>query len=171
MVHHEDGFNEDEAERLKPGRNRYRRIGLKGADRLVVPSERLERIARKTWGARRCGFRTAIPVARFRAAAGGADPGLGAKAGEVVIGTVAGLRAVKNLPRLVRAFAAMTHKEARLVIVGEGPESERIAAEARARGRRGAAADAGLPRASPRAGSAISTSSLCPRTASNSRSR
>jgi len=52
----------------------------------------------------------------------------------VVVGTVAGLRAVKNLPRLVRAFAVMTHKPARLVIVGEGPESERIAAEARAKG-------------------------------------
>jgi glycosyltransferase involved in cell wall biosynthesis len=51
-----------------------------------------------------------------------------------VIGTVAGLRAVKNLPRLVRALAAMTDRKARLVIVGEGPESERIAAEARARG-------------------------------------
>ena len=64
----------------------------------------------------------------------GAIPGLERQPGEVVIGTVAGLRAVKNLPRLVRAFAAMTSKHARLVIVGEGPESERIAAEARARG-------------------------------------
>jgi glycosyltransferase involved in cell wall biosynthesis len=52
----------------------------------------------------------------------------------MVIGTVAGLRPVKNLPRLVRAFAAMTSRNARLVIVGAGPESERIAAEARARG-------------------------------------
>jgi glycosyltransferase involved in cell wall biosynthesis len=51
-----------------------------------------------------------------------------------VIGTVAGLRAVKNLPRLVRAFAAMTSRQARLVIVGAGPESERIAAEARSLG-------------------------------------
>src|SRR5205085_3187502 len=49
----------------------------------------------------------------------------------IVIGTVAGLRKVKNLPRLVRAFAAMRDKEARLVIVGTGPESEAIAAEAR----------------------------------------
>jgi glycosyltransferase involved in cell wall biosynthesis len=48
-----------------------------------------------------------------------------------VIGTIAGLRAVKNLPRLVRAFAAMNMKNARLVIVGEGPESEAIVAEAR----------------------------------------
>src|SRR6185295_17601986 len=47
LVHHEDGFNEDEAERLNPKRNLYRRIGLKGAWRLVVPSARLERIARE----------------------------------------------------------------------------------------------------------------------------
>src|SRR3712207_7804494 len=32
LVHHEDGFNEDEAERLKRQRNLYRRIGL-SADR------------------------------------------------------------------------------------------------------------------------------------------
>ena len=51
-----------------------------------------------------------------------------------MIGTIAGLRSVKNLPRLVRAFAAMRNKESRLVIVGSGPESERIAAEARACG-------------------------------------
>src|SRR6185503_15200181 len=31
LIHHEDGFNEDEAERLNPKRNLYRRIGLKGA--------------------------------------------------------------------------------------------------------------------------------------------
>ncbi|HLL58884.1 MAG TPA: glycosyltransferase, partial [Allosphingosinicella sp.] len=45
-----------------------------------------------------------------------------------------GLRPVKNLPRLVRAFAAMRNKEARLVIVGQGPDGERIAGEARALG-------------------------------------
>ena len=31
LVHHEDGFNEDEALTLKPKRNLYRRLGLKGA--------------------------------------------------------------------------------------------------------------------------------------------
>ena len=39
LIHHEDGFNEDEAERLKPTRNRYRRLGLKAAYRLVVHGE------------------------------------------------------------------------------------------------------------------------------------
>lgn len=135
LVHHEDGFNEDEAVRLSPKRNRYRRLGLKAAHRLVVPSERLERIARRHWGQQALRIPNGVPVAAFaRPPEPGAIPGFERQADEVVIGTVAGLRAVKNLPRLVRAFAAMTHRPARLVIVGEGPESERIAAEARAKG-------------------------------------
>jgi len=138
LVHHEDGFNEDEAETLKSKRNLYRRLGLKGAHRLVVPSERLERIALGTWGqspARVMRIPNGVPVARFAGAPeAGTIPGFVRAPGELVIGTVAGLRAVKNLPRLVRAVAAMQRKDARLVIVGEGPESERIAAEARALG-------------------------------------
>jgi len=135
LVHHEDGFNEDEAVRLNPNRNRYRRLGLPGAARLVVPSVRLERIAREQWGTPPVRIPNGVPVARFlKAPEAEAIPGLDPRPGEVVIGTVAGLRAVKNLPRLVRAFARMNHKAALLVIVGEGPESERIAAEARARG-------------------------------------
>ena len=135
LVHHEDGFNEDEAERLSPKRNRYRRFGLKAAFRLVVPSERLERIARRHWGQEALRIPNGVPVAAFaKPPEAGAIPGFERQGDEVVIGTVAGLRAVKNLPRLVRAFARMTHRPARLVIVGEGPESELIAAEARANG-------------------------------------
>jgi glycosyltransferase involved in cell wall biosynthesis len=138
LVHHEDGFNEDEAAALKSRRNLYRRLGLSAAHRLVVPSHRLETIARKAWGqpARKIErIGNGIAVARYAAPpAPGAIPGLEAREGEIVIGTIAGLRAVKNLPRLVRAFASMQMKNSRLVIVGEGPESERIAAEARALG-------------------------------------
>lgn len=135
LIHHEDGFNEDETERLHPRRNLYRRIGLGAAHRLVVPSQRLERIAREAWGASAVRIPNGVDVARFaRPPEAGTIPGFERQPGEVVIGTLAGLRAVKNLPRLVRAFSRMTHKAARLVIVGEGPESERIAAEARARG-------------------------------------
>ena len=135
LIHHEDGFNEDEAERLKPKRNRYRRLGLKAAYRLVVPSERLEKIARRHWGQEALRISNGVPVAAFaKLPDSGAIPGFERQGDEVVIGTVAGLRAVKNLPRLVRAFAATTHRPARLVIVGEGPESERIAAEARDKG-------------------------------------
>jgi glycosyltransferase involved in cell wall biosynthesis len=134
LVHHEDGFNEDEAEGLNPKRNLYRRIGLPAAHRLVVPSGRLETIALEDWKqppGRVERIPNGIPVARYSHAERPELPGLARAEGEIVIGTVAGLRAVKNLPRLVRAFAAMAEKKARLVVVGEGPESERIAAEAR----------------------------------------
>jgi glycosyltransferase involved in cell wall biosynthesis len=49
--------------------------------------------------------------------------------GELWLGTLAGLRAIKNLPRLVRAFASLPEPW-QLVIAGEGPEREAIRAEA-----------------------------------------
>ena len=132
LVHHEDGFNADEAEALKPLRSSYRRLGLPAAAKLVVPSERLEAIARSVWRqpeGRVVRIPNGIPV-RDYAAAPAPIPGVEKRPDEVLVGTVAGLRPVKNLPRLVRAFAAMT-SPARLVVVGTGPESERIVAEAR----------------------------------------
>lgn len=137
LVHHEDGFNEDEAERLKPIRNLYRRIALPAAHALVVPSRRLEDIARTFWGqpdGRLHRLSNGVDVARFQNRPSRAIPGLDKREGEVVVGTVAGLRAVKNLPRLVRAFAAAAPSRSRLVIVGKGPERERIEAEATALG-------------------------------------
>ncbi|MFN3389031.1 MAG: glycosyltransferase [Allosphingosinicella sp.] len=135
LIHHEDGFNRDEAVALKSRRNLYRRAALAGAWRLVVPSTRLEQIARTAWGQlprRIVRIANGIPVDLYSGPPEpGAFPGLGAAGERIVIGTVAGLRPVKNLPRLVRAFAAMGMKDACLVIVGTGPESERIAAEAR----------------------------------------
>jgi glycosyltransferase involved in cell wall biosynthesis len=135
LVHHEDGFNQDEAEALKKGRNAYRRLGLGAAYRLVVPSEQLEKVAVAAWRqpqARIARIPNGVPAERFGSApAGDAIPGLVRVPGETIIGTIAGLRPVKNLPRLVRAFAGMRNKAARLVIVGQGPESERIMGEAR----------------------------------------
>lgn len=136
LIHHEDGFNEDEAERLKPHRNIYRRIGLSAAYRLVVPSRRLEAIARDSWGQSPCQVMripNGIDVARFAQPAPGSIPGIEGKAGRILIGTVAGLRRVKNLPRLVRAFAA-AGADADLVIVGAGPEGPAIHSEAAALG-------------------------------------
>ena len=138
LVHHEDGFNQDEAEHLKVRRNFYRRLGLPAAYRLVVPSEQLEGVAAAAWrqpSARIERIPNGIPVERLAVPpAADAIPGLIRRQGELVIGTLAGLRPVKNLPRLVRAFAAMRDKRARLVIIGQGPDSERIVAEARACG-------------------------------------
>jgi glycosyltransferase involved in cell wall biosynthesis len=133
LVHHEDGFNQDEADRLKSSRNWYRRLALARAQGLIVPSRRLEEIARGAWRQpRRMVHRIAngIPVADYGAAVPrDALPRLIKRDGELWLGTLAGLRAVKNLPRLVRAFAVLP-SEWQLVILGEGPERDAIRAEA-----------------------------------------
>ncbi len=141
LIHHEDGFNADETDRLNPKRNLFRRLMLPTAKALVVPSRRLETIARKVWRQ---------PEARIHRIANGIDvpayagesvsdaiPGLARRPGDVIIGTLAGLRAVKNLPRLVRAVASLPvelRARVQLVIVGEGPERAKILAEAERHG-------------------------------------
>jgi L-malate glycosyltransferase len=131
LIHHEDGFNADESEGLKTKRNLFRRLGLPAAHALIVPSQRLEAIARDVWkqpSARVRRIANGIDVAAYREKPTVAIPGLRKRPGEVVIGTLAGLRAVKNLPKLVRAAASVANS--RLVIVGEGPERDTIIAEA-----------------------------------------
>ncbi|MET0270128.1 MAG: glycosyltransferase [Sphingomonas sp.] len=136
LIHHEDGFNADEAVRQKAKRVLFRRAALPTARALVVPSERLERIARDAWrqpAGRVMRIANGVPVARGRETpAPDAIPGFARRPGEVIVGTLAGLRGVKNLPRLVRMFAAASTALplSRLVIVGEGPERAAIAAEA-----------------------------------------
>ena len=133
LIHHEDGFDTDEAERLKMGRNWFRTIALQRADTLVVPSKTLEHIARTNWHQpleKICRFPNGIDTAHFnRRPQRGSFPGFIRREGEIVIGTVAGLHAVKNLPRLVRAAAA-AGPNVRLAIVGEGPERGAVMAEA-----------------------------------------
>ena len=138
LIHHEDGFNEDESVRRNWKRNAFRRLALPAAEALVVPSALLERIARGEWGARDhvAMIRNGIDTAAYEAPPLVAIPGLERRPGEVVIGTVAGLRKVKDLPRLVRAVAALP-ANVRLAIVGEGPEHAAIAAEAAACGMAG----------------------------------
>ncbi|RDC60402.1 N-acetyl-alpha-D-glucosaminyl L-malate synthase [Alteripontixanthobacter maritimus] len=133
LIHHEDGFNEDERNRLKTRRNWYRRIALGRSNGLVVPSETLEQISLETWQQ---------PMGRVKLIPNGIDTGAFTKKpkkdalrgtvkrpGEKWVGTLAGLRPIKNLPRLVRAFAGLP-EEWQLVIVGEGPEMEAIREEA-----------------------------------------
>ena len=135
VVHHEDGFNSDEAVRLSPVRNMYRRLALPAAAALVVPSHMLENVALTEWKqprARVHRISNGIPTALYgRKPASNAVPGLKRLPGETVIGTLAGLRTVKDLPMLVRAAGGVNAK-IRLVIVGEGPERRAIedAAEA-----------------------------------------
>ncbi len=137
LVHHEDGFNQDETARLNPQRNLFRRIALPVAAALVVPSQKLEGIALNIWRQPRGRVRriaNGIPLAAYnQPARPDALPGLVKQPGELWLGTLAGLRAIKNLPRLVRAFAAMPAPW-KLVIVGEGPERAVIADQAAALG-------------------------------------
>jgi len=137
LVHHEDGFNEDEADGLKRSRNFYRRIALGRTAALVVPSRTLERVALETWMQPRTRVRLIPNGIDLRAFAKppkrDALPRVIKQKGEFWVGTLAGLRKVKNLPALVRACAALPD-EWQLVIVGEGPERGAILAEAEARG-------------------------------------
>ncbi len=137
LVHHEDGFNADEAGGLKRERNIYRRLALGAAQALVVPSESLEQIALDTWKQPRArvhrilnGIATGLYAKEPEPKA---IPGFVRRANEVVIGTVAGLRAVKDLPQLVRAVGGVSARF-RLVIVGEGPEKAAIEQAALAMG-------------------------------------
>ncbi|WP_298686794.1 glycosyltransferase [uncultured Sphingomonas sp.] len=137
LVHHEDGFNADELVFQKTARVRFRQLMLGAAQRLVVPSAKLETIAREVWRQ---------PARRVRRIANGialehydrspeprAIPGFHRAPGDIVVGTMAGLRGVKNLPRLVRAFAR-SGNVGRLVIVGDGPERDAIVTAARVEG-------------------------------------
>lgn len=133
LIHHEDGFGEDEAKRLKSERNLFRRIALPAAAALVVPSIKLEDIARQVWKQ---------PDARVRRISNGIDtalygrisnpralPGFVKRKDRIVVGALAGLRLVKNLSRLIRT-AAIAGDNIEVVIVGAGPDKDAIRAEA-----------------------------------------
>ena len=131
LVHHEDGFDETELHRRKKSRTWYRRVALGKSSGLVVPSEILEEIALVEWQQ---------PMGRVKRIPNGIDTKAFAmrpkpdalrvikRKGENWVGTLAGLRAVKNLPRLVRAFAPLDGSW-HLVIMGEGPDRGAIEAE------------------------------------------
>lgn len=137
VIHHEEGFNEDEAERFKRRRVWARRLVLPGAAAVVVPSERLRNVAVDLWRlpperVRR--IPNGVRLDRFAPADG--NPGLRARLGipaqALVVGTVGSLRAVKSHARLLEAVAkaGAAGLDVRLLLVGEG--EERPALEARA---------------------------------------
>lgn len=110
-VHVEDGFGPEERDLQLPRRVWLRRLLLQRKT-VIVPSETLRRMATDVWRLPRVAYvPNGVDVARF------AIP-MADHAG-VVVGTVAALRAEKNLARLIRAMAGLP---ARLVVVGDGPE-------------------------------------------------
>jgi len=125
FLHAEDGFGSDEAESLKARRVWTRRVVLRRAAGVVVPSRTLERIALEQYRLPRdkvVYIPNGVDTDRFapqhhaRAkAAFGIDPAA------PVIGTVGHLRPEKNLGLLLEAFARLESPDARLLVVGGGP--------------------------------------------------
>ncbi len=111
QVHVEDGFGPEEHARQLPRRVWLRRLLLRNKT-VVVPSETLRRLATETWRLPRVQYvPNGVDLGRFGGPAVAHDG--------LVVGTVAALRAEKNLGRLIRAMVGLP---ARLVIVGDGPE-------------------------------------------------
>lgn len=126
QIHLESGFGPEEADRQIPRRVMFRRLALGGVWRLVVPSLTLVDIVQDVWKQ---------PASRVLHIPNGVDcdlyasapdpalvPGFDPPAGDIVIGTVAPLRAEKNIERLIRAFASLDGLPVRLLVVGDGPE-------------------------------------------------
>jgi glycosyltransferase involved in cell wall biosynthesis len=133
-LHTEDGFGPDEAAGQKPRRVLTRRLALRWSE-VALPSTVLLRAARQAWRLperRLHHIPNGLDLARFRP--DGPPAALPMPGEGPVIGTVAALRAEKNLSRLLRA-AALLHGEGlgfRLVVIGDGPERpmlEALAAE------------------------------------------
>lgn len=130
-VHMEDGFNPDEAFAQKPRRVLARRLILRRAE-VILPSLGLFRIAREVWRLPEKQLHyipNGLDLARFSPA--GPKAGLDVPGEGPLIGTVAKLRAEKNLPRLLRACARL-NRPWRLAVIGDGPEQpalERLAAD------------------------------------------
>jgi len=111
LVHHEDGFLPDEAERRLWRRTLWRRLVLRKLP-VIVPSAVLHRIATKEWrlpAANVHHLPNGVDLDRFRPVAPVTAP---------VVGTVGGLRPEKDHATLLRALAKAPG--ARGVVVGGG---------------------------------------------------
>lgn len=139
-IHLEDGFGVEESGTMQLARRVWmRRLGFVFGKQLIVPSKTLHDIALHVWRLPRrkvSYIANGIDCVRFSGASADPDGALFPRTGdEIIIGTLGALRAEKNLPRLVRAFARLgDFPNARLVIAGSGPAGEDAAREAQALG-------------------------------------
>lgn len=130
VVHHEDGFGPEETGRRLWRRNLARRVLLRFARAVVVPSHTLETIARREWGVRDRlrWLPNGVDVTRFR-------PGPADGATTTTFLCVGALRPEKNQILAVEALARASCRErARLLLVGDGPDRAGIVARATALG-------------------------------------
>jgi len=135
-VHFEDGFGPDEADGAFIRRRvLMRRAMFAGGSTVVVPSRTLERVALDVWR---------LPAERVRRLPNGIDLDVFRPDGDVerlagpetvVVGAVGALRPEKNIKRLIRTFhRAAEGLDAKLVIVGDGPERGALETAALERG-------------------------------------
>ena len=123
-IHIEDGFGPEERASQIRRRVLTRRIVL-ARSTVVLPSRNLWRIATGVWG---------LDPRRVHYVPNGIDLGRFAGPDRVpgdvpIIGTVAGLRAEKNVSRLLRAFRHVADAmPARLVVAGDGPDHSALTA-------------------------------------------
>lgn len=132
-IHLESGFGKEEADKQIPRRVWARRLALQKTLRVIVPSLTLVDIATNVWrlpGSKVHHIPNGVDCERYDVQGDPASvPGFEPAAGQVVIGALTPLRPEKNLPRLLRAFAAMPDLHAAcLLIVGEGPERQTLEA-------------------------------------------
>lgn len=121
-LHVEDGFGPDESgEHQHRRRIVMRRLALSGRSRILVPSRTLERLATGRWGFRPERVAYVPNGIDCHALAEAATRRTGTADGPL-LGTLATLRPEKDIPLLLRAFALLPDRSARLVVAGDGPE-------------------------------------------------
>ncbi len=134
-VHLESGFGVEEADRQLRRRVLFRRVALARTSCVIVPSRNLADIATRIWKLD-VGHVVYIPngvdCRRFASSpVSGLIQGFTKAPGELIVGTVAPLRPEKKLQRLLHAFSAVADRfDARLLIVGDGPELPHLRARA-----------------------------------------
>ncbi len=138
VVHHEDGFRPDEVAGFKRRREWARRLVLGGTRAVIVPSFRLEQLARERWKLAPALLRripNGLDCAEFAARDG--NPARRAELGippqAVVVGYVGHLRPEKNPVRLVEALREVAPgvPPPHALILGDGPERARVEQRAR----------------------------------------
>ncbi|MCO7226243.1 glycosyltransferase family 4 protein [Pleionea sp. CnH1-48] len=129
-IHIEDGFGPEEQNQQIPRRVWFRKIALKGADSVIVPSQTLAKIATDYWQ---------VPSRKLHFIPNGVDlkhldnperqryRSLFSRSSALRIGTLARIRKEKNIPRLIDAFEWLSkHHDIELYIAGDGPELDSV---------------------------------------------
>jgi glycosyltransferase involved in cell wall biosynthesis len=132
-LHFEDGFGPDETPARQLSRRVWgRRLALSGRSTIVVPSKTLLDVAKSCWRFRAARLRyipNGIDCERYASPEPPPEPPLHREDDDIVIGAIGALRPEKNFSRLLRLFAAVSDDpRLRLVIVGDGPERQRLEA-------------------------------------------